>query len=583
MLAKASFSIDYLRRLLRFSLREHPVMLANLTLAFVSVLLELAAVAVLMPLSILATGVQVQPDSKWTQLFDAVGIELTFSSVLLCLLVVFALRLITQFLNQATSIFLGKRVQADLSARAFERLVKDMSLREFDARSAGHFISLAGDETARAGAIVIAFNQLLAATLLTAVYLAAMFYFSRYLGFGVVIFSVIALVSLRGTLRRSQFLSARQLEEAKIAHSVFLDSLNGLRSVRALSAESFVTSTYEQIIRQYTTTHFLIDTLGFAARLIPALILLVCILFVTSAGRLSIASPSELAVVVTALALLMRFFPGAGQILSLLMRLLADVRAASDVTHLLDPDPATQRVSDHRTIERGVQTLELRHISFSYKPFKPVLRNFSATLRRGRSYALVGPSGSGKTTVFDLLLGFYSPDSGEVLVNDVSVQELDNRKLRSVVILVGQQVTILNDTIANNIRFGSGARHTDVKAACVAACIDEYIETLPQGYETVLSFQGSNLSGGQRQRIAIARGLLRNPNALLLDETTTGLDAETRDQVIRNILGLYRDRIVVFATHDKDLVACVDEVISLPQYADPLSAQDGVKDRTLTQ
>src|SRR5207249_2233543 len=159
----------------------------------------------------------------------------------------------------------------------------------------------------------------------------------------------------------------------------------------------------------------------------------------------------------------------------------------------------------YQNIEDGLQALELRNVSFSYKPFKPVLRNFDATLRRGRSYALVGPSGSGKTTVFDLLLGFYSPDSGNVFVNGISMRDVDNRNLRSHAILVGQQVTILNDTIANNIRFGSDAPHEDVKAACIAACIDEYIEALPQGYETLLSFQGSNLSGGQRQRIAIAR------------------------------------------------------------------------------
>src|SRR6185503_10280748 len=265
---------------------------------------------------------------------------------------------------------------------------------------------------------------------------------------------------------------------------------------------------------------------------------------------------------------LLRFFPVAGHVLAYVMRLLADLRGASDVTHLLDEESASQ--SRRGTVlQSNVEQLELRAVSFAYKPGRPVLRDFSARLRRGRSYALVGASGSGKTTVLDLMLGFYSPDSGEVLVNGVLVTELDGPLLRSRIILVGQQVTILNDTVANNVRFGATATQSEVAAACRAACIDEYINTLPEGYEAVLSFQGSNLSGGQRQRIAIARGLLRNPDVLLLDESTTGLDALTRDQLTQNILRLYTDRIVVFATHDKELVSMVHDVITLPAPAPP--------------
>jgi len=583
MLGLRSFSIDYMKRLLAFAVREHPIMLANLALALLSVLLELAAIASVLPLSTIAAGGQIAADSAWAGAFARLGLELSFSTLLVYFVALFSLRLVTLFLNQATSVYLGKRIQAGLSSRAFEKLVKDMSLREIDRRSAGHFISLAGDETARAGAIVIAFSQMLAATLLAGVYLATIVLFSPWLGAAVVVFLAVALVSLRGTIRRSQMLSARQLDEAKIAHSVFLDALNGLRSVRALSAEAFVTSKYDEIIRRYTRTHFMIDTLAFVAKLVPALILLAAIGFAAAAGRLSVASPAGLAVVVTALAFLLRFFPAAGQVLTLMMRLLADLRAASDVTHLLDPAPAGHAAPGRKSFAGPVETMELRRVSFSYKPEKPVLHAFSAELRRGRSYALVGASGSGKTTIFDLLLGFYSPDAGEVLVNGTPMREVDDRQLRSQVVLVGQQVTILNDTVGNNVRFGKNASLEDVKAACAAACIDESIAGLPDGYETILSFQGSNLSGGQRQRIAIARALLRNPGVLLLDESTTGLDAQTRDRVVENVLALCKDRIVVFASHDKDLVSRVDEAIALAADAPARNPEEFAVGRTLAR
>jgi ABC-type bacteriocin/lantibiotic exporter with double-glycine peptidase domain len=482
--------------------------------------------------------------------------------------------LITSFLNQATSVYLGKRVQADLSSRAFERFVTEMSLREIDAKPAGHFITLAGDETARAGSIVTSVNQILGSSLLALAYLTAIVYFSAWLGAAVVLFLGIAFLSLRGTLRRSQSLSTRQLGEAKVAHSVFLDALNGLRSVRALSAEAFVTSKYRDIIRRYTMTHFGIETLGFAARLVPALILLVCVGAVAATGRLSVAGPEQLAVVVTALAFLLRFFPASGQVLGLFMRLLADVRAAADVTHLLGRERGAPRAPRHDITKKGVRDIELRQVWFGYKRAQPVLRSFNATFRRGRTYALMGPSGSGKTTIFDLLLAFYAPDSGSILLNGNPIEVADSAELRKHMVLVGQQVAILNDTIANNVRFGSTADIAEVERACEAVCLDSFINALPQRYDTVLHFQGSNLSGGQRQRIAVARALLRNPQVLLLDESTTGLDAETRDSVVRNIIARYSDRIVIFATHDKDVASCVDEVVSMPSYAD--SEQDSL-------
>jgi ABC-type bacteriocin/lantibiotic exporter with double-glycine peptidase domain len=542
-------------------------MLANLGLAFLSVLLELAAIASLMPMSLIAAGEGIQPGSIWAKFFAYFGVSPSFASALIYFVIVFALRLMTQFLNQATAVFVGKRVQADLSSRAFRHIVQDLSLRDIDAKSAGHFISLAGDETARAGSIVVVVNQLLATTLLATVYFAAIVYVSWWLALGVLVFLIVALLSLSGTLRKSQMLSARQLDEAKSAHSIFLDTLNGLRSIRALSAEEFVTSKYTEIIHRYTTTHFSIDTLSLTAKLIPALILLFSIAVAAAAGFLTAGNASALAVMVTSLAFLLRFFPAAGQVLSLLMRLLADVRAASDVTHLLDTPSAARQRSTLRTLDGHIETLEMRNVSFRYTPSKPIVQGISAELQRGRSYALVGPSGSGKTTLFDLLLGFYSPDSGEVLVNGISVRDLNSQQLKSRMVLIGQQVTILNDTVANNVRFGAQASDSEVALACSVAGIDSFIETLPNRYETLLSFQGSNLSGGQRQRIGIARGLLRNPDVLLLDESTTGLDAKTRDRVVGNILASYRDKIVVFSTHDGSITSRVDVVINVTRFS----------------
>src|SRR5687768_12363290 len=131
--------LDYLRRLLAFCIRQHPVMLVNFGLAVFSVALELAAIASLMPLSQMAAGGELPPDGKWARLFASLGIQFTVTAAVLWFVVVFCLRLVSQLANQIIGVHVGKRVQAELSARAFERIVKHTGLREIDSKSAGHF------------------------------------------------------------------------------------------------------------------------------------------------------------------------------------------------------------------------------------------------------------------------------------------------------------------------------------------------------------------------------------------------------------------------------------------------------------
>ena len=154
-----------------------------------------------------------------------------------------------------------------------------------------------------------------------------------------------------------------------------------------------------------------------------------------------------------------------------------------------------------------------------------------------------------------------------MLFRSVSLPEIGNRNIRKRVLLVGQQTTILNDTVYNNVRFGMDVRNELVEEACVVSCIDEDIRALELKYDTILSYQGSNLSGGQRQRIGIARAILRDPDVILLDESTSGLDAQTRDRVVGNVLERYKDKIVIFSTHDQAIMQRVDEIVTLESEA----------------
>ena len=185
-------------------------------------------------------------------------------------------------------------------------------------------------------------------------------------------------------------------------------------------------------------------------------------------------------------------------------------------------------------------------------------------IRPGERVALVGPSGAGKSTVFSLILRFYDPDSGRVLIDGADIRHCDPRELRRAVALVPQDPVIFAASVTENVRFGRpDASMTEVRAACVAAHALEFVEQLPRQFETNLGERGIKLSGGQRQRISIARALLANRPILLLDEATSSLDADSELKVAQALERLAQGRTTLVIAHRLATVRNADRIIVL--------------------
>jgi subfamily B ATP-binding cassette protein MsbA len=225
---------------------------------------------------------------------------------------------------------------------------------------------------------------------------------------------------------------------------------------------------------------------------------------------------------------------------------------------------------DNGTVERerGSGRLEVRNLTFQYPDTdKPVLHDISFVAEPGQMVALVGRSGSGKSTLASLVPRFYHHEQGQILLDGVDVEDYTLRNLRRHIALVTQQVTLFNDTVANNIAYGdlAGAPLADIQQAAAAAYADEFIEKMPQAYETLVGENGVLLSGGQRQRLAIARALLKNAPVLILDEATSALDTESERHIQGALDKVMQGRTTLVIAHRLSTIEKADLILVMDQ------------------
>ena len=239
-------------------------------------------------------------------------------------------------------------------------------------------------------------------------------------------------------------------------------------------------------------------------------------------------------------------------------RLMELLGSRSPITSPLKPLPAPA--------QSGGSAIRLENINFHYpsRPLQAALRDFSLAVTPGQTVAIVGPSGAGKSTVFQLLLRFYDPSSGGIVLDGVATKDLSLSDLRQRIGIVPQDAVIFSSSALENIRYGRPeASDEDVRAAARSAFADEFISALPEGYDTFLGERGVRLSGGQRQRIAIARAMLKNPPLLLLDEATSALDAESERMVQAALESAMRDRTTLVIAHRLATVQKADLIVVL--------------------
>jgi ATP-binding cassette subfamily B protein len=231
---------------------------------------------------------------------------------------------------------------------------------------------------------------------------------------------------------------------------------------------------------------------------------------------------------------------------------------------LLEREPEVADAPNARPLARLEKSVAFRDVSFAYRADRPALVGVDFEAPVGGITALLGPTGAGKSTVMALLLRLFDPDAGAVELDGVDLRLLRVAELRRAIAIALQENVLFATSVRENIRYAKPrASDAEVRAAARVACADEFIEALPDGYETELGERGTRLSTGQRQRITLARALLKDPQILLLDEPTASLDAETEQRLVRSLAEWGRGRCIFLVTHRLSTVRLADRVVFL--------------------
>ncbi len=456
------------------------------------------------------------------------------------------------------------------TVRALRTEVEDkihrLPLSYFDSRQRGELLSrVTNDVDNIAGSVSVTVSQLLTAALTVVAVLVMMLTISPLLALITVATVPLSLLATRAITRRSQRMFVAQWSNTGRLNAHIEETYSGFTVVRTYghraAAQERFAGLNAEVYRAGLGAQF------FSGLVAPSTMFVGNLSYVAVAviGGFQVATGQiTLGGVQAFIQYVRQFNQPLTQVAGMYNTLQSGVASAERVFEFLDepeesPSPAVE-------LPRGTGRVEFQDVTFGYHPGAPVLTGVSLVAEPGRTVAIVGPTGAGKTTLVNLLLRFYDPDSGRILLDGVDVRTVSRQSLRSRIGVVPQDTWLMGGTIFDNIAYGRpGATEAEVVDAARAALVDPFVRSLPNGYQTLVGNDGGALSAGEKQLITIARAFLAQPQLLILDEATSSVDTRTELLVQQAMAELRRARTSFIIAHrlstihDADLIVVMDQ------------------------
>ncbi len=480
------------------------------------------------------------------------------------IILIFVFRGIGSFMSTYGMAYVGRSIIRDIRRDMFDKiLLRSSSL--YDESITGKLVSkITFDAEQVAEAATKAVTTVIKDGLTIIGLLSLMFYYSFELSIGLLLIAPLVGFFLKIMSVKFRSLSRDIQRSMGTITNIVEESIIGHRIIKIFGGKDYEKNTFNSANaynRERNLKLIFVQSISIPLmQLLVAIFLAAIIFFVTSNDYLDEISIGTFMSYLTAMIMMFAPIKRLSEVNVVLQR---GIAASESIYDLLDSKSENIGMIDATKIEGSI-SISFKNVTFKYPSSQSnVLENINLDISKGETVAIVGKSGSGKTTLLDLIPRLYDPDQGDIYFNTSNIKDINLNKIRAYISYVGQDFTLFNDTIYNNIAYGELSSHdvSSVHDAAEFSFASNFINDLPDKFETVVGQNGVLLSGGQRQRIAIARALLKNAPILLLDEATSALDAESEASIQKSLTTLSENKTTLVIAHRLSTVMNADKII----------------------